>query len=174
MRKIILYIAVSLDGYIAGPDDDLSFLSMVAQEGEDYGYARFINTVDTVITGRKTYDWVMRQVSEFPHADKTTYIITRASRPSTEKMIFYNGDLKALMLKLKNEPGKNVYVEGGAEIVSELLHHQLIDEFYLFIVPTLLGEGTRLFLNGIPPQTLKLTEVNSYEKGMVRLHYTRY
>ncbi|MEI7504924.1 MAG: dihydrofolate reductase, partial [Paludibacter sp.] len=71
-RKVILYIAMSLDGYIAKPNDDLSFLSMVQQEGEDYGYTDFVNTVDTVIMGRKTYDWVMTQVPEFPHNDKAT------------------------------------------------------------------------------------------------------
>jgi dihydrofolate reductase len=102
-RKVIVYIATSLDGYIAKPNDDLSFLSVVQKEGEDYGYADFINTVDTVILGRKTYDWVMTQVQEFPHADKNAYVITRTERPGTGKTIFYTGDLKSLILKLKNE-----------------------------------------------------------------------
>lgn len=70
-RKVILYIATSLDGYIAKPNDDLSFLSLVQKEGEDYGYANFEKTIDTVILGRKTYDWVTKAVRHFPHADKT-------------------------------------------------------------------------------------------------------
>ena len=93
-RKVVLYIATSLDGYIAKPNDDLSFLDMVQKEGEDYGYFDFINAVDTVIVGRKTYDWVMKQVPEFPHADKNTFIITRTARPSIGKTHFYTGDLK--------------------------------------------------------------------------------
>src|SRR6478735_531975 len=92
-RKVILYIASSLDGYIAKPNNDLSFLSIVEKEGEDYGYTEFVNSVDTVILGRKTYDWVMTQVSEFPHADKETYVITRTERPSIGKIHFFAGDL---------------------------------------------------------------------------------
>lgn len=112
-RKVILYIAASLDGYIAKPNDDLSFLSIVQQEGEDYGYADFVRSVDTVILGRKTYDWVMNQVPEFPHADKNSFIITRTSRPSIGKVNFYTGNLKALILRLKSEGGKNIFIDGG-------------------------------------------------------------
>lgn len=81
MRKLILYIASSLDGFIAKPNDDLSFLSIVHKEGEDYGYADFISTVDTVILGRKTYDWVLNHAA-FPHADKNAYVITSTERPN--------------------------------------------------------------------------------------------
>ena len=66
MRKLFIYIACSLDGYIAKPNDDLSFLDVAAKEGEDYGYADFISKIDTVIIGRKTYDWVMKQTGESP------------------------------------------------------------------------------------------------------------
>src|SRR6187549_3243163 len=120
-RKVILYIACSLDGYIAKPNDDLSFLSIVQKEGEDYGYADFIKTIDTVILGRKTYDWVMTQVSEFPHVDKITYVITRTPKPALGKTIFYSGGLKDLVLRLKKESGENMFIDGGSEIVNELL-----------------------------------------------------
>ncbi|HRY97744.1 MAG TPA: hypothetical protein P5550_01675 [Bacteroidales bacterium] len=76
MRKLLLYIAVSCDGYIDAPGDDLSFLDRVNRPGEDYGYARFIEGVDFVLMGRRTYDWVMGQVATFPHADKETYSIS--------------------------------------------------------------------------------------------------
>ena len=75
-RKVILYIAASLDGYIAKSNDDLSFLNAVQREGEDYGYQEFMRSVDTVILGRKTYDWVMTQVEIFPHAELQTFVIT--------------------------------------------------------------------------------------------------
>ena len=80
MRKLILYISCSLDGYIAKPNDDLSFLQSVQMSGEDYGYYDFVKTVDTVIVGRRTYDWVVGQGYAFPHADKESYIITRSAR----------------------------------------------------------------------------------------------
>lgn len=92
MRKVILYIATSLDGYIAQPNDDLGFLSIVEQEGQDYGYADFVKTVDTAIVGRKTYDKVISMGVDFPHADKDTYIITRTPRPNIGNVKFYTGD----------------------------------------------------------------------------------
>ena len=125
-RKLILYIACSLDGYIAKPGDDLSFLDLVTLEGEDYGYNEFISGVDTVILGRKTYDWVTKQVKDFPHADKETYIISRTEKQSKGKLNFYNGNLKGLVEKLKNKSGLDVFCDGGAEIVNELLKEKLI------------------------------------------------
>jgi len=103
MRKIVVYIACSLDGYIAKPNDDLSFLSQVEQEGEDYGYSTFIETVDTVILGRKTYDWVMRQVPVFPHADKESYVLTRTTRPPAGNLTFYTGEAKELIRQLREK-----------------------------------------------------------------------
>ena len=170
-RKVIVYIATSLDGFIAKPNDDLGFLSVVQKEGEDYGYADFINKVDTVILGRKTYDWVMTQVQEFPHADKNTYVITRTERPETGKTIFYTGDLKSLILNLKNEQGKNIFIDGGAEIVNELLKHQLIDEFIISVIPVLIGGGTKLFSDGRPEQRLVLVKATAFDTGLVQLHY---
>lgn len=172
-RKVILYIAASLDGYIAKPNDDLSFLSIVQQEGEDYGYLDFVNSVDTVILGRKTYDWVMTQVPEFPHADKNTFIITRTARPTIGKINFYTGELKGLISKLKAEQGKNIFIDGGAEIVNELLNEKLIDEFIISIIPILVGNGTRLFKDGRPEQILELVSTKQFDKGLTQLHYKR-
>ena len=172
-RKVILYIAASLDGYIAKPGDDLGFLSIVQQDGEDYGYADFIKTVDTVILGRKTYDWVMTQVSAFPHADKNTYVITRRARPAINKTNFYTGNLKALIMKLKTETGADIFIDGGAEIINEILKDKLIDEFIISIIPILLGDGTKLFKDGRPEQELKLISTRHFEKGLVQLHYER-
>ena len=73
-RKLILYISCSLDGFIAKPNDNLGFLSIVEKEGEDYGYNEFIEKVDTVIVGRRTYEWVIGQGYEFPYTDKEAYI----------------------------------------------------------------------------------------------------
>lgn len=172
-RNAIVYIATSLDGYIAKPGDDLSFLSIVSQEGEDYGYSQFISTVDTVIMGRKTYDWVMKQMPESPHADKDTYIITRTAKPTIGNTKFHTGNPATLVRSLKEKPGKNIFVDGGAEIITELLHENLIDEFYISIIPILLGDGVRLFKNGRPELPLQLVSAKSFEKGLVQLHYQR-
>jgi len=172
-RQVILYIAMSLDGYIAKPNDDLSFLSIVEKDGEDYGYADFVSSIDTVIIGRKTYDWVMKQVGEFPHADKNAYIITRTARPTIGKTIFYTGDLTDLVRKLKSENGKNIFCDGGAEIVNELLNNDLLDELIISVIPILIGNGTRLFKDGRPEQKLKLLNVKTFNTGLTQLHYKR-
>ncbi len=172
-RQVILYIAMSLDGYIAKPNDDLIFLSIVEKEGEDYGYADFVSTVDTVILGRKTYDWVMKQVGEFPHADKNAYIITRTAKPTIGKTVFYTGDLTDLVTKLKSENGKNIFCDGGADIVNELLKNDLLDEIIISVIPILLGNGTRLFKDGRLEQKLQLVNVKTFDTGLTQLHYKR-
>ena len=170
-RKVIVYIACSLDGFIAKPQDDLSFLSLVEKEGEDYGYSDFIQTVDTVIMGRRTYDWVMNQVSEFPHADKDAYIITRTENPVKGKTKFYNGFLKALVQQLKSQPGKSIFCDGGGQIVNELLKDKLVDELIISIIPVLLGNGIPLFQNGRPEQLLTLASCRNFDSGLVQVHY---
>jgi len=170
-RKLILYIATSLDGYIAKPGDDLSFLSSVEKEGEDYGYKDFIDSVDTVIMGRRTYDWVMKEVPEFPHADKRTYVLTRKAKPDIGNTSFYTGNLNDLVLKLKEDRGKNIFCDGGAEVVHQLLSSDLIDEFIISVIPILVGNGIPLFRNGRPELKLKLVSSKQFDTGLVQLHY---
>jgi dihydrofolate reductase len=172
-RKLIVYISTSLDGFIAKPNDDLSFLSIVEHDGEDYGYNEFVNSVDTVLVGRKTFDWVMTQVPEFPHADKLTFVITRTKRASIGNTHFYTGSIPELVQSLKNESGKNIFCDGGAEIVNELLKENLIDELIISIVPILVGNGTRLFNDTRPELNLKLISSQQFEKGLVQLHYIK-
>jgi dihydrofolate reductase/RimJ/RimL family protein N-acetyltransferase len=172
-RKVMLFIAMSLDGFIAKPDDDLDFLSMVAEEGQDYGYADFISSVDTVIVGRKTYDKVLSMGIPFPHADKDTYVITRSPRPNIGSIQFYTGSLQALVHDLKTKTGKHIYCDGGADIVNELLHENLIDDLIISVIPILLGNGIPLFKKGRPEQALQLIAAKSFEKGLTQLHYRR-
>jgi dihydrofolate reductase len=172
-RKVILFIAVSLDGFIAGPDENLDFLSIVQKEGEDYGYADFIKNVDTVILGRKTYDWVMKQVEVFPHAGLNSYIITRSPGKSIGMTNFYTGNLQDLVIQLKTLKGKNIFIDGGSEIINELLKHSLIDEFIISVIPVLLGNGVRLFKDGLPEQNLKLLNVRHFNTGLIQLHYEK-
>jgi dihydrofolate reductase len=172
-RKVVLYIAMTLDGYIAKNDDDIEFLNAMDRPGEDYGYGEFIKTVDATIVGRKTYDKVLSMGYDFPHADKECYIITRTSRPDIGNIRFYDGDLNALVANLKSREGKNIFVDGGAEIVHLLLTENLIDEITVSIIPILLGDGIRLFKDSRPESNLVLTGSKAFESGLVQLNYVK-
>jgi len=170
-----LYIATSLDGYIAKPNDDLSFLKLVEKEGEDYGYAQFISTIDTIILGRKTYDWVLKEIgaSHYDNGERDVYVITRTEKPDVGKTRFYTGDLTELIRQLKSKEGKNIYCDGGAEIINELLKNDLIDEFIISVIPVLVGDGIRLFKDGRPEQQLELVNAKTFDTGLTQLHYRR-
>jgi dihydrofolate reductase len=170
-RKLILYIAASLDGYIAKPGDDLSFLDAVQKEGEDYGYSAFISQVDTVIMGRKTFDWVFKAINNVPHPDKETYIITRTAREPIGKTQFYTGDVSELVRELKAKPGGVIYCDGGAQLANTLCKEGLLDEIIVSIIPVLLGGEVRLFEEGIPERQLELVGSRAYETGLVQVHY---
>lgn len=175
MRKLTIYIATSLDGFIAKPNDDLSFLKLVEKEGEDYGYAKFTATIDTIILGRKTYDWVLKEIgsSHYDNGDRNVYVITRTEKPSVGKTTFYTGDLTELVQQLKSQNGKNIYCDGGAEIINELLKKDLTDEMIISVIPVLLGNGTRLFKEDRPEQLLELVSTKTFETGLIQMHYKR-
>lgn len=173
MRKVIVYIACSLDGYIAGPDDDLGFLHKVEKPGEDYGYGEFIESIETVIMGRKTYEKVMSMVDEFPHASRECYVMTSTPQMDKGKTVFYTGNLKQLVVMLRQQHGRDIFVDGGAEIVNALMKDNLVDEFIISIVPVMLGNGTHLFKDGRPETDVELVSVRHFDTGLVQLHYTR-
>lgn len=175
MRKLSLFIATSLDGYIAKPNDDLSFLKLVEKEGEDYGYEEFTSTIDTIILGRKTYDYVLREIgsSHYDNGKRNVFVITRTEKPSVGKTTFYTGNLTELVQRLKAGSGNNIYCDGGAEIINELLKNDLIDEFIISIIPVLVGNGTRLFKAGRPEQQLELVNSKTFDTGLSQLHYKR-
>lgn len=175
MRKISLFIAISLDGYIAKPNNDLSFLKIVEKEGEDYGYAKFTSAIDTLIVGRKTYDYVLKEIgsSHYDNGERDIYVITRTPKPNKGRVTFYTGDIAELVKKLKSENGKDIYCDGGAEVINELLKLDLIDEYIISIIPILLGNGTRFFKDGRPEQLLELISSKSFDTGLMQLHYKR-
>jgi dihydrofolate reductase len=175
MRTLSLFIASSLDGYIAKPNDDLSFLNGVEKEGEDYGYAEFTSNIDTIIIGRKTYDYVEKHIgsSHYENGDGQVYVMTRSDRPAAGKIKFHSGDLSELVSELKSKKGKDIYCDGGSEVINALLKNDLVDEMIISVIPILLGEGTRLFQDGRPEQSLQLLGVKSFDTGLVQLHYKR-
>lgn len=174
-RKLIVYISMSLDGFIATKDDDLSWLSIVEKEGEDYGYAKFNESVDAYIVGRKTYDTILKLTGGIlPQADRhKCYVITRHQRESENGVTFYNGDIEDLVNGLKKGEGKNIYCDGGAEIVKLLMKKDLIDEYIISVIPIILGDGKRLFSGEIPGIKLKAMPSKQFETGLVQLHYLR-
>jgi len=166
---------MSLDGYIAKPNDDLSFLKIVEKEGEDYGYAKFTSEIDTIIIGRRTYDYVLKEVgaSHYDNGQRDVYVITRTERPQVGRTKFYTGNITELVKRLKSEKGRDIYCDGGAEIINELLKNDLIDEFTISVIPVLLGDGTRLFKGGRPEQALKFVTAETFETGLTQLCYKR-
>ena len=168
--KVVVYIAMSLDGFIAKPDGDLTLLSLVEREGEDYGYHQFLTTVGSVLMGRKTYEKVMSFGIPFPHQDVPCYIITSKEKNTSDGPEFYNGDLNALIQRLKTLEG-DVFVDGGAELVNTLHIMDLIDRWIISVIPTFIGEGVRLFKEKSMDQVLNLVKVESFKTGLVQLTY---
>ena len=173
MRKISVFIAMSLDGFIAKPNDDLSFLKLVERQGEDYGYEEFTENIDTIIIGRKTYDYVLKEVGSdhYNNGQRDVYVITRNARPGVGKTTYYTGDVGELVKKLKSQEGKNIYCDGGAEVINELLKLKLIDEFIISVIPVILGDGVRLFKDRQNEQLIELVRTKTYESGLVQLQY---
>jgi dihydrofolate reductase len=172
-RELILYIAQSLDGYIAPADEDLSFLNAVAMDGEDYGYADFVATCDTVIMGRRTYDKVASMGIPDPHPERMLYVITSRSGPSTDRIRFHTGDPVALAMELKARSGKHIYCDGGAQLIHALADQDLIDRYIISTVPVLLGGGIRLFREGRPQHELTLVRTHAYTSGLVKGEWIR-
>ena len=175
-RKVILFISMSLDGFIATKDDDISWLSMVEKEGEDYGYNELQNKVDTYIVGNTTYQTILKLTNGvFPQAEMhDCYVITRQEISSKDGITFYNGDIETLIQQLKNEEGKDIYCDGGGQIVKLLQEKNLIDEYVISIMPILLGDGKRLFLGENENRIkLKLEETKSFDTGLVQIRYTK-
>jgi len=172
-RKVVLYIAESLDGFIAKEDNDISWLSIVEKTNEDYGYNDFVNTIDTVIMGRKTYEKVLSFGIEFPHKFKKCYVLSRTLEGTNENVQFYDGNINGLIKILKSESGKSIFVDGGAEVIREFRNKNLIDEYIISIIPVLLGKGIRLFKDADMENKLKLIESKVFDSGLVQLRYER-
>lgn len=174
-RKVILFISMSVDGFIATKDDDLSWLSIVEKEGEDYGYNALNERVDTYIVGRSTYDVILKLTGgKFPQSEKhDCYVITRQKRENENGVTFYNGKIEDLISKLKNEEGKDIYCDGGGQIVKLLMEKNLIDEYIISVIPTILGDGKRLFIGGTKNIKLKAKPSRYFDTGLVQLHYEK-
>lgn len=169
-RKLILYIAMSLDGYIAKKDDNIDFLSIVETSNEDFGYSDFLQNIDTVIWGRKTFDKVLSFGKGVPHKDKKVYVIS-ATKKGKEEHAEYYSNVVDLVKCLKQEEGKDIYCDGGADIVCQLLNHRLFDRIIVSVIPHILGDGIRLFKDRNIEQHLQFKRSINYPSGLVQLWY---
>ena len=166
-----VFIATSLDGFIARPDGTFDFLSVVERPNEDYGFAEFFATIDALVIGRNTYETAL-SFPEWPYAGKRCVVLTHRDAPSVHGEQFFAGEPEALLAQLAMAGAQRLYVDGGA-VIREFLQNNLIDDITLSIVPVLLGQGVSLFGNEVPEQRLKLTSSKAYESGLVQLCYTR-
>lgn len=170
-RELILYIAMSLDGYIAGEDDNIDFLSVVDKPGEDFGFSSFVKDVDTLIWGRKTYDKVLTLGVSFPYYGLKCYVLSKTRSGNDGNVEYYNGSPGDLVRQLKSAEGKHIYCDGGGEVVYELLREKLIDRMIVSVIPHLLGQGKRLFHDNRPEQYLEFIRSITYPTGLVQLWY---
>jgi dihydrofolate reductase len=166
-----VFIATSLDGYIARPDGTFDFLSVVEREGEDYGFADFFATIDALVIGRNTYETALA-FPEWPYAGKRCIVLTHRETPSVHGEQFFAGEPEALLEQLALAGAQRLYVDGGA-VIRAFLAGNLIDDMTLSVVPTLLGRGISLFGQEVPEQRLSLETCKAYESGLVQLCYSR-
>lgn len=171
MRKIVLFIAQSLDGYIATKEDSLDWLFNVEGEG-DNGYSEFIDTVDTILIGKRTYDWIMKHENgKFPYRNKKCYVFSRSAIQDSEHVKFVNEDIIRFTNNLKNEEGKSIWIVGGGDLLHTFLKEKLVDELILTVAPKIIGEGIPLFKAGNYQLDLSLKGTRTFNQ-FVELHYT--
>jgi dihydrofolate reductase len=176
MPKVVLYIAISLDGYIADKTGGVAWLEAMGEPGEDFGYEAFLATIGTVIMGAKTYEQVLTFPIDYPYTAHKSYIITHrelARPPIPAAIEFYQGDLAALVGRIKNESQKDIWLVGGGVLNAQFMAAGLIDEYQMTLMPIALGEGLALF-PGLPQHTrLRLKSHKVYPNGALSLTYGR-
>ncbi|HWY07283.1 MAG TPA: dihydrofolate reductase family protein [Candidatus Acidoferrales bacterium] len=170
MRKVVLSLGISLDGYIARLDGSVDFLFMP----KDYPMGLFLKTIDTAIMGRKTYEVGLKMGggSAFVGSSTTYYVMSRSQAPGERGGVIFTKQTPAeLIAQIRKNRGKNIWHMGGGELAREFLKADLVDEIYLGVVPVLLGEGLPLFPSGFPQRNFTLLENKTYSKGLIALKY---
>jgi dihydrofolate reductase len=169
MRKVVLALGISIDGYIARPNGEVDNLFMP----KDYSMAPFFKTIDTSIMGRKTLEVSLKMGGTFG-GSMATYVFSRSKPPGErDGMMFTNKSPAALISQLRKRPGKNIWLMGGGELARDFLKADLVDELQIGIVPVLLGEGIPLFLPGFPQRDFELVENKTYSRGLIVVEYKR-
>ena len=172
LRKVIVHIATSADGYIARPDGDLEWLtSRPAPEGF-YGMNAFMQTIDTKLLGRKTYEASLRMGAKF--GSKDHYIVFSRHAPPPDVPLgveFVNDAIGPFVNRLREQPGKNIWLMGGGELIASFLDEHAIDEFVISVVPVFIGDGIPLIARRHRHVPLELQSTECFEDGLAQLHY---
>jgi len=177
-RKIIVYIATSADGYIARPEGDVEWLNRLPHKF-DYGMRAFYRSIDTILWGRKTYEWLLsyEKKTRAPRGsmfDKkvANYVFSRKPpknpAPSTE---FVHTPVRTFARRLRAQPGKHIWMMGGGKIIASFLDAGEIDEFDIHVVPVFIGKGIPLVAPRHRDIPLHLRSSQKYPDGVVRLRY---
>lgn len=173
MHKVF-YAAVSLDGFIAGPNGDMTWAEKYLASGDDYGYVQLVRECSAVLMGRKTFEF---EADAAPDMERVlpTYVYTsqpmRFDGVNTRQVTFVGGPLRSVIDAIDaSHPGK-LFVSGGAQLVEGLLAENLLDEMILFVCPEILGAGTPLWGSAGSDRELDLVSSKTYESGLVELRY---
>ena len=171
-RKVIVHIATSADGYVARPDGDLEWLtSRPAPEGF-YGMNAFMQSIDTKVLGRKTYEVSLRLGAKFDSKARNI-VLTRHARPvgAPSGVEFVSEAPSALVNRLRAEAGKDIWLMGGGETIASFLDERAIDEFVVSIVPVFIGDGIPLIARRHRHAALELLSSERFEDGVVQNRY---
>lgn len=165
-RRIIYFVAASLDGFIARTDGNVDWLF----HDQDYGFTEFFRNVDTVVQGRKTYEQVLT-FGDYPYREKQNFVFSR-TLSDCEHGEIVNEPVANFAARLRRQSGKDIWLVGGGELVASFLSEGLVDDVIVFVHPVLLGDGLRLSPDLIHDVALKLVETESFNSGLVKLRYT--
>jgi len=165
MKKIIVYIATSMDGFIARENGDIDWLP----ETTESSYDEFYKTIDMVVMGKKTYDQVLT-FGTYPYKDKKSYVFTRHSDQLKDENVEFVSNIDKFVKESVSNSGNNIWLIGGAEIISAFLNHGFVDEIILSVIPIVLGKGIHLFTNIHHETKFELIKTTNYGK-FVELHY---
>ena len=172
--KLVLYVACSLDGYIAETDGSIGFLEESPTSLTDLGYDAFYASVSTLIMGGKTYRQIAHDLSpeKWLYEGKTTHVYTNS--PFEEQRGIKQAKLppEELLEQVRNTAMGDIWLVGGGEIVKMFMKANLVDRYMIYIIPNLLGKGIRLFPQGFPPSTVTLESVQKVD-AIVELIYNR-
>jgi len=171
-RNVIVHIGISADGYIARPDGDLEWLTSRPKPKGFYGMSVFMKSIDTKLLGRKTYEKSLHMGAKFDSKDRT--IVFSRHAPPTDAppgVEFANGAIGPFVSRLREQPGKDIWLMGGGELIASFLDEQAIDEFVVSVVPVFIGDGIPLIARRHRHVSLDLRSVERFDDGVVQLHY---
>jgi len=172
MKKVKFFIIASIDGYVACPwDDDISWFAKFPNPSKnDYGYKAFFDSTDTIIMDELVYNEILCLDVIWPYNDKVTYIISRFEQKSEDNIRFVTDDIAETVSRLKQQPGKDIWLIGG-KAISQLFDQS--DEMHLVYIPIIHGNDKPLLPENLSFSQWILSENNVYDNGTIRLTYQR-